>query len=308
MLRYAPTKTAKCALRRASTLSRAGLTRRAGCKRHDSVVKVASGSNEDSKAALAAAFPVTGGDATLAYIGIVEGPEGPRACLCLTVKDGNEVAWEVEQNFDLDGLDPAEIATWGERARQRLAGLTAADACTTPAALVVPPFRRLAALPVADEELVPSITEALRTQAIASGFDTRFERLALWPTIPRTIYFLDLAYAMLGGNGFEVFLAQQCFEDVVGVLEALEESDCERLALRMRQGIELCFEDGGAEFLVEVDEDWLESNGRPMPDGDERDWERIDSHEPGGTWWLVDHELQPALEQYVREHLGALVE
>lgn len=259
-------------------------------------------------AALAAAFPLHGRDGTLEHLELAVGPEGPRASFRLTAREGEEVVWSVEQSLDLAGIEPSELATWAERARERLAELSLADAWTTPTALFVPPFRPLdAAVVGAAEDLVPAITDALREQALASGFEARFERLATWPAIPRTIYFLDLAYAMLGGNGFEVYLAQQCFEDVQGVLDALEEAGCERMALRMRQGIALAAEEGGSEFLVEVDEDWLEDHGEPLPDGEGRAWERIDSHEPGGTWWLVEHELQPALERYVREHLGVVV-
>jgi hypothetical protein len=227
----------------------------------------------------------------------------------LTMKDGAEIVWEAEQELDLEGIAPAEIAAWGERARERLAGLEDVDTCTMPAALVVPPFRPLDAAvvgPADGEMLVGAVTDALREQALAGGFESRFDRLAVWPAAPRTIYFLDLANAMLGGNGFEVYLAQQCFEDVLGVLEALEDAGCERLALRMRQGIALSAEEGGSEFLVEVDDGWLEDNGRPLPAGEGRAWERIDSLEEGGTWWLVKHELQPAIERYVREHLGAV--
>jgi hypothetical protein len=271
---------------------------------------VTSGSNDAWKAALAAAFPVARDGATLASAGLVVGPEGTRASMRLTVKDGAEVVWEVEQELELDGVEPSEIAAWGERARERMVGLAEVHGCTTPAALVVPPFRPLeaAALGPADgEDLVWMVTDALREQALAGGFEHRFDRLAVWPEVPRTIYFLNLAHAMLGGNGLEVYLSQQCFEDVLGVLEALEEVGCEGLALRMRQGIALSAEEGGAEFLMEVDEEWLEENGRPLPKGEGRAWQRIDSHEPGGTWRLVDDELRPALERYVREHVGALV-
>jgi hypothetical protein len=270
---------------------------------------VTSGSNDDWKAALAAAFPVARDGATLACAGVVVGPEGTRASMRLTVKDGSEIVYELEQELELDGVPPSEIAAWGERARERMARL-AEDGCITPASLVVPPFRPLDAATVGsadDETVVWAVADALREQALAGGFEHRFDRLAVWPAIPRTIYFLNLAYAMLGGNGLEVYLSQQCFEDVLGVLEALEEVGCEGLALRMRQGIALAAEDGGAEFLMEVGEEWLEENGRPLPDGEERPWRRIDSHEPQGTWWLVDNELKPTLERYVREHAGALV-
>lgn len=271
-----------------------------------------SASNDDWKAALVAAFPVARGGVTLSSLGLVAGPAGPRASMRLVVEEDGVIVWEVEQELGLAGVGPEGIATWAERARERLAGLDALAACTTPSALFVPPFRPLvrpvaAGDPGALETWLPAITDGLREQALTEGYDQRFERLALWPTVPRTVYFLDLAYAMLGGNGLEVFLAQACFEDVVGVLAALEEADCERLALRMRQGIGLAAAEGGSEFMMEVDEDWPVEHGRPLPQGEGRDWERIDSHAPGGTWWLVDEELAPALARYVVAHLDALV-
>jgi hypothetical protein len=75
----------------------------------------------------------------------------------------------------------------------------------------------------------------------------------------------------------------------------------------MRQGIAVSAEEGGAEFLVEIDDEWIADNGRPLPDGEGRAWSRIDTNEPDGTWWLVDHELAPALASYVHTHLAELV-
>lgn len=299
---------------------------------------VTSGAKHAWKTALEAAFPVARDGALLAYTGLVTGPEGTRAGMRLTIKDGLEIVYELEQELVLDGVTPAEIAAWAVRARVRMVGLADASGCITPAALIVPPFLPLDAElvgPANGERAVEAVTDALREQALAGGFEHRFDRLAVWPAIPRTIYFLDLASAMLGGNGLEVYLSQQCFEDVLGVLEALEAVGCEGLALRMRQGITLAAEEGGAEFLMQVDDDWLEENGRPLDEDEDEDegededaseddgasedesagededannpWRRIDSHEPGGTWWLVDNELRPALERYVRENLGALV-
>jgi hypothetical protein len=59
---------------------------------------------------------------------------------------------------------------------------------------------------------------------------------------------------------------------------------------------------------MQVDEDWVADNGLPLPAGRGRGWTRIDSRDEGGTWWLVEHELAPALAEYVRTHRAALVE
>jgi hypothetical protein len=40
----------------------------------------------------------------------------------------------------------------------------------------------------------------------------------------------------------------------------------------------------------------------------ERRRRAIDSHEEGGTWWLIDHELVPAAEAYLRAHREVLVQ
>ncbi len=257
-------------------------------------------------AAFAASFPVIQGIATVSIVGIESLSEGLRVGFQVTVHDGPELVWMTEQELDFATLDPAEIITLATRVRERLATIDLESACITPSQLLAPPFVPLTLPNLPPDQLVPTITDALRSQALAGGFDARFDRLANWPLAPRTVYFLDLAHAMLGGQGFEVYLAQQDFEDILGVLEALDTAGCDRLALRMRQGIALCAEQGGAEFLVQVDEEWLEDEGRPFAEGESPSWSSIDSHEPGGTWWLVEHELAPALDTYVRGHIDEL--
>lgn len=261
---------------------------------------------DDVRVALAAHFPVVEGSATLSSLGLIDVPEGPRACLQIEVRDDGEVIWLIEQEIELAGVDLIEIAAWAERARERLLGREAMDACVMPTALIVPPFRPLPPPPSELEAQAFAIAEGLRAQALAGGSSARSSRLEAWPIEPRTAYFLALGHMVLGGDGIEVFLKQQDLQDIAGVLDALEDVSCEQLALRLRQGLTQCRADGEAKFLAQVDDDWIEDNGRPVPDGDDLVWPRLDSHEPGGARWLVQHELHPAFCAYVAAHRDLL--
>lgn len=149
---------------------------------------------------------------------------------------------------------------------------------------------------------------AIDAQAKARGFEERHRVLDDWSSAPRTVYHLWLAECMLGGNGIGVFLLQQDLEDVVGVLEALDAADCRQLAALYRQGIGLCADQGSAEFLDFVDDDWLEEQRRPHTTTDAADpWTAIDHWEPGGSYRLLEEELGPALRRTIDANRSTLL-
>jgi hypothetical protein len=255
------------------------------------------------------AFPVTRGPLTLAFLGARQEPGGRRWDFAVRVVEGGEVVSEVQQPVDPMSLAFDDVAGLAARAAKRMEDLGSVIGIVTPAQILAPPFRRLASGEIdRAEDEVRVIGDRLRDQAHGGGFDARFDRLLGWPEEAKNTYFLALAHDVLGGEGLEAFLSQAQLEDVEGMLGALEGAGCARLASRIRQGLTLCAEEGGAEFLLQVDEGWVEANGAPVPAGEGRCWTRIDSHDEGGTWWLVEHEVAPALAEYIRAHRLALVE
>jgi hypothetical protein len=120
-----------------------------------------------------------------------------------------------------------------------------------------------------------------------------------------TVYFLWLVEAMVGGNGFESFLHHASARaDVTGVLRAFRDGGCERLEQRYREALDVAASEG-AEFLMCVDEDWLRRERRRFPL--DAPWKTIDSHDEGGSWWLLARELRPAFDRYIDTHRDELV-
>ena len=58
---------------------------------------------------------------------------------------------------------------------------------------------------------------------------------------------------------------------------------------------------------MQTDEDWIERESLPVPQGQERPWARIDGHEEGRTYWLVQHELAPKRLAYYLAHQAEIV-
>jgi hypothetical protein len=94
----------------------------------------------------------------------------------------------------------------------------------------------------------------------------------------------------------------------MGEIDAGDRIGAPRLARRYREALGLA-DDGDAERLQCVSLDWLEAEALDRPeagDGVSR-WRAIDSHDEGGTFWLIDHELRPAASAYIRAHGAVLL-
>lgn len=252
-----------------------------------------------SLASMAEAFPVVVGARTLTCLDIEPSEHGPSLLFELSVEENGEVIQSMQQPVAIAGLhteDPHELA---RRVRERM-DLPRFE-FASPLQLVARPY---APVPrpsgLAADEAIFDVHDALSEQAHDTGFDARFDRLDLWPAAPRTLYFLVTAES-LGGNGFESFLGQAPFEEILGVRNALEAAGCTGLVERLRQGLSLAWE-AGAEFTMQTDEDWIEQEGLPVPEGEERPWARIDGHEEGRTYYLVRHELAPKRLAYYLAH------
>lgn len=249
------------------------------------------------------AMPLTVGEASLVCRGMETLDGAVSLVLAVEVRRDGVLDSMTEQSIPVATLDVASPAELVERALERLAAID--EYPPTPSQLLAPPFRSLDARALEDADAW-TVYDRLVEQAHGAGFDLRFDRLATWPDAPRRLYYLVLAQGQLGGRGLEVFLAQAPFEEVTGILDALDAAGCPRLAERLRQGITLCGAEGGSELELMVDPEWFEEVGLPVPEGEGRAWSRLDSWDPGGTWWLVREELEPAIAQYLEAHRGAL--
>lgn len=265
--------------------------------------------SSDPSRTIEAAFPViysaSGGTLRLSCLGADSPAAEPTLVFEVEVlDDSGEIRESCRQAVALRWLEARDGDELARRALDRLRGVGSVEYVIFPAHLLAPPYRPLDARDIADADAY-AIYDRLAAQAHVD-FAERFARLDVWPAAARTLYFLVIAHSQLGGKGFEVYLAQAPYEEILGVLDALDTGGVERLAERMRQGIAVCAEEGGAEFLDEVDDDWLESTCRSIPQGEDRVWGHIDSHDEGGTWWLVREELAPAMERYASEHRAEL--
>jgi hypothetical protein len=254
---------------------------------------------------LASAFPVIVGARELACRGVEEGPDGPELVFDLSLRENGEVVHSIEMPVALRGLGTIDPALLAARARERLALPRFEHA--TPIHLVAPPFASVAcAASLSDDEALRAVDIALDRQALDTGFELRLERVHLWPEAARTHYFLSVVEGSIAGNGLETFLGQALFDEIVGVRDALEASGCVRLLERLRQGITLAFSQGG-ELAMQTDEEWVAQEGLEVPDGPERPWARIDGHEEGRTYWLIEHEVRPRRLAYFAAHRAEIV-
>lgn len=138
------------------------------------------------------------------------------------------------------------------------------------------------------------------------GFAERFAELATWPAAPRHLYFLHVGGNMLAGSGVLVYLEQALYPDIRGLHDALVAVGAPRLQQLLEAGIEETL-DTNAEYNhyrrgpLKSDFRWLRSVAREPPSDVE-----IDTHEEGGTYWLIPNELEPALRRYVSAHRDEL--
>lgn len=122
------------------------------------------------------------------------------------------------------------------------------------------------------------------------------------PAPARVLEGLHLLDAMVGGNGFEVFLAQARGADVRHCLAALEAVDAPRLLHLLREGIALAASQG-AEFTNERSRKWLEAFEAPGA----HEWSAIDGHEPDRSYALLATELRPAARRFAEQHRARLL-
>jgi hypothetical protein len=138
------------------------------------------------------------------------------------------------------------------------------------------------------------------------GFDKRHEELATWPAAARHVYFLHLAESRLAGSGVLVFLEQQLYPDLRGTHDALVAAGAVRLQRLFEAGISATL-DTNAEYnhyrrgLLKSDFRWLRAVQKSDPAAAE-----IDTHDEGGSYWLVTHELAPAIRRYISAHRSDL--
>ncbi|MGZ3455948.1 MAG: DMP19 family protein [Polyangiales bacterium] len=122
------------------------------------------------------------------------------------------------------------------------------------------------------------------------------------PEPVRVLEGLHLIDSMVGGNGFEVFLAQARGAVVRQTYAALEAAGAEQLRELMAAGIGLAAQ-SGAEFMQERAKKWLE----PFEDLAADDWSEIDGHEPDRSYALLGSELRPSALRFAERHRDALV-
>jgi len=218
-----------------------------------------------------------------------------------------------EQEVGHRPLDEDSVRVIANTVRARLSDQATDLAVAMPYDLVRPlrPYQRVR-VPSRPGQPEPwrwrqDLLDAIHAQAHADGFEERFEHLDDWANAPRTVYFLWLGVAMLGGNGCEVFLGQNDVEEVVGVLKALDEAGCERFAALYRTALFIARRERSSEFLLCVDDDWLDAQVAEPADPN-ASWHEIDSHAPGGTYALLESEVKPALSRYIEQHRDLLVE
>ena len=123
------------------------------------------------------------------------------------------------------------------------------------------------------------------------------------PPPARTLHALYEFSASAGGGGFEVYLSQTQGVILREVLAALTEVGCESLAAMMTRGLALAA-DQGAEFSHERGPRWWAKLGGEAP---EEGWRALDGHEPGRSWYLLRHELEPRARGYAEAHRSALI-
>lgn len=121
------------------------------------------------------------------------------------------------------------------------------------------------------------------------------------PEPVRVLSALLTIHSMVGGNGFEVFLAQARGTVVRDAYQALVTVGAEQLRALMAKGIPLA-EREGATFTSERARKWLDAFNDPASS-----WSEIDGHEPDRSYALLNSELVPAAERYANAHRAALV-
>ncbi len=126
-------------------------------------------------------------------------------------------------------------------------------------------------------------------------------RLKAMPVEVRALDGVAMINAMVGGNGFEVFLAQTRGATIRHCFDALKTVGATQLRALMAEGIALAARQG-AEFMNERNTNWVDAFDRGATS-----WVEIDGREPDRTYALIESELMPRASEYANRHQRVLV-
>lgn len=126
--------------------------------------------------------------------------------------------------------------------------------------------------------------------------------IAALPEPVRVLEAVDGIHAMVGGNGFEVWLSQARGADVRRGYHGLGAIGASKLQALMAMGIALAASQG-AEFSHEDDAGWARAIKARRPS----DWRAIDGHEPDRSYALLESELVPLVHKYAEAHRLELI-
>jgi hypothetical protein len=120
------------------------------------------------------------------------------------------------------------------------------------------------------------------------------------PEPVRVIWSIHWLDAMVGGNGFEVYLSQASGAVMRDMHHALRAIGAVRMLERMTRGIALAARQG-AEFMHERGRKWVDAFDDPAPS-----WQEIDRG-PEGSFELLPSEVLPAAQRYAEAHRASFV-
>ncbi|MBL8677924.1 MAG: hypothetical protein JNK05_02065 [Myxococcales bacterium] len=129
--------------------------------------------------------------------------------------------------------------------------------------------------------------------------DALIQRL---PPAARALEGAQMIDAMVGGNGFEVFLASQRSAVILHCYESLSAIGAKQLSALMRRGVGLAARQG-AEFTTERNQGWL----RPFRADAAEQWSDVDGHDPGRSYALMTSELVPCANAFAERNRDDLV-
>lgn len=122
------------------------------------------------------------------------------------------------------------------------------------------------------------------------------------PDAARALDGVALIHALVGGNGFEVFLDSQRLAVVRHCYESLLAVGATELAAVMRRGIGLAVA-RGAQFMSERNTGWARSFRAEAAGA----WSEVDGHDPDKSYALIESELVPRALAFANRHRDELV-
>lgn len=174
------------------------------------------------------------------------------------------------------------------------------DLPATPPAYELAPFSAASFNGAFDVEALWSwIAQHSRRTFVNAKWDDAMIRALPKPV--RTLSAAHILHAMVGGNGFEVYLSQANGPEIRRCYEALGELGAVRLQALMAKGIALAASQG-AEFAYTRTREWAQRFPRAASA-----WGEIDGHEEDRSYALLKSELVPAAQRYAEKHRAELV-